>query len=124
MTNSNRKGPLQRQARLADGERLSASNTQWKKCCDLTGEEPLLQLRMSETENHLLGTTALGFCLWPVSDLSTSLDGENRKRVDFKLPPGVRNISVRLLHSNTMVLSKEDEYALAGVRYRSTFSLV
>ena len=113
----NKKGLLRRQPRVEEEESCPVEkNLQWKKCCDLTGEELLLQLRLSETENHLLGTTALGFCVWKVADLREQLDGESRQRIDLKLPPGVRNISVKLLHSNGVILSKEDEYALAGVR--------
>ena len=80
----------------------------------MDGEEALLQLSLSETENHILGTTALGFCVWAAADFEAK--GHAGKRIDLKLPTGVRNISVRLLQSNSIILSKNDEYAVAGVR--------
>lgn len=80
----------------------------------MVGGEAPLQLSLSENENNLLGTTALGFCIWDVTNIEDTK--EVKKRVDLKLPTGVRNISVRLLHSNSVMLSKGEEYAVAGVR--------
>lgn len=90
----------------------------WVKTSTLEGGEALLQLSLSENENHLLGTSALGFCVWNVKDFETQTprEGNTTKRIDLKLPTGVRNISVRLLHSNSVILSKNDEFAVAGVR--------
>lgn len=91
---------------------------QWVKQNTVEGGESLLQLHLSEDETHLLGTTALGFCIWNVSVFSVdNCRTAEGKRVDLKLPTGVRNISVKLLHSNSVILSKGGEFAVAGVRY-------
>ena len=90
--------------------------TKWIKKNSLEGGEALLQLHLSEDETHLLGTTALGFCIWKVSAFFIDNSRTDGKRVDLKLPTGVRNISVKLLHSNSIILSKDGEYAVAGVR--------
>ncbi len=79
----------------------------------------LLQLSLSETENHVLGTTALGFCIWNAADFENKTP--SAKRIDLKLPTGVRNISVSLLQSNSIILSKNDEFAVAGVRFERQF---
>lgn len=63
----------------------------------------------------MLGTTALGFCIWNAADFEKQT--ANAKRIDLKLPTGVRNISVSLLQSNSIILSKNDEFAVAGVRF-------
>ena len=112
-TSDNKIQLLQRQAKFSDDLSTKSSELAWIKCCDLTGSGPLLQLKLSETEHHLLGTTALGFCVWKVDGLK---DWVSPTRLDLKLPPGVRNISVKLLYSNSVILSKDDEFALAGVR--------
>ncbi|XP_046458040.1 NACHT and WD repeat domain-containing protein 2-like isoform X2 [Daphnia pulex] len=86
----------------------------WCKGNILDGDDLLLQLSLSETENHVLGTTALGFCIWNAADFENKTP--SAKRIDLKLPTGVRNISVSLLQSNSIILSKNDEFAVAGVR--------
>lgn len=98
--------------------KLHAENllTKWIKKTTLEGGESLLQLHLSEDETHLLGTTALGFCIWSVSAFFVDNSRTEGKRIDLKLPTGVRNISVKLLHSNSIILSKDGEYAVAGVR--------
>ena len=89
----------------------------WVKQNTVEGGESLLQLNLSEDETHLLGTTALGFCIWNVSVFFDDNCRTEGKRTDLKLPTGVRNISVKLLHSNSVILSKGGEFAVAGVRY-------
>jgi len=91
---------------------------EWVERCRLSGMENLLQLQLSETENDLLGTSALGFCIWNVKDLLMTSDANKKEKLktDLKLPSGVRNISVKLLQSNSIILSKGNEYAVAGVR--------
>lgn len=111
--NGNRKGTLHRQDRINDSSSPcpgdSSSRAEWVKVGSFAASEPLLQLSLSENENFLLGTSALGFCVWNVSS-------GGQERTDLKLPTGVRNISVRLLHSNSVMLSKGEEFAVAGVR--------
>jgi len=91
---------------------------EWVEYCSLSGTENLLQLQLSETENDLLGTSALGFCIWNIEGLlEDNRDTKvKRSRTDLKLPSGVRNITVKLLQSNSIILSKGNEYAVAGVR--------
>ena len=101
--------------RILDGPANESNAMQWHKDRTLDGEDSLLQLSLSETEHHLLGTTALGFCVWNVADLDNRKEKAGQ-RVDLRLPTGVRNISVRLLQSNSIILSKHDEFAVAGVR--------
>lgn len=87
---------------------------EWNEIKVLDGDDALLQLSLSETENHVLGTTALGFCVWNATEFENKKN--NAPRIDLKLPTGVRNISVRVLQSNSIILSKNDEFAVAGVR--------
>lgn len=94
---------------------------EWNKIKVLDGDDALLQLSLSETENHVLGTTALGFCVWNAADFESKTN--NTPRIDLKLPTGVRNISVRVLQSNSIILSKNDEFAVAGVRSDAVFLL-
>lgn len=99
---------------VAETPEIDDHQVSWETCGVLPGDESLLQLCLSENENHLLGTAALGFCVWKVADFADP--HAKAKRVDLKLPPGVRNISVRLLQSNSVIMSKSDEFAVAGVR--------
>lgn len=108
-TGNNRKG---RNCDVPAG--LEPGQREWTKGNVLDGDDFLLQLSLSETENHVLGTTALGFCIWNAADFEKQTP--NAKRIDLKLPTGVRNISVSLLQSNSIILSKNDEFAVAGVR--------
>ena len=95
-----------------------AGAVEWVERCSVSGADNLLQLQLSETEDDLLGTSALGFCIWNVEGLlKSNVDIKKEKhRIDLKLPSGVRNISVKLLQSNNVILSKGNEYAVAGVR--------
>ena len=109
---------------IAEGgnfKKKDCSNTdkvEWIELCCLSGVDNLLKLQLSETEDHLLGTSALGFCIWNVEGLQHANGVIKKKthRTDLKLPSGVRNISVKLLQSNNVILSKGNEYAVAGVR--------
>ncbi|CAG0888380.1 unnamed protein product [Darwinula stevensoni] len=56
---------------------------------------------------NLIGTSMSGFHVW-------NLDRKEVRSV--KLPEGVRNISIKALHSNSAVLSRDKEYLTAGVR--------
>jgi hypothetical protein len=109
---NNRKG---RNCNDVPNNELDSGQVEWCKGNILDGDDFLLQLSLSETENHVLGTTALGFCVWNAADFENKT--ESAKRIDLKLPTGVRNISVRLLQSNSIILSKNDEFAVAGVRF-------
>ncbi|XP_050546334.1 NACHT and WD repeat domain-containing protein 2 isoform X3 [Daktulosphaira vitifoliae] len=67
----------------------------------------ILQLKLSEDELLLLGTTSNGFCVW---DLSL-----NNTKILF-LPHGVRNITINMMQSNSCMLSSDKRFLIAGVR--------
>ncbi|XP_076047272.1 NACHT and WD repeat domain-containing protein 2 [Oratosquilla oratoria] len=67
----------------------------------------LLQLYLTHDELHLIATFMLGFHVWEV---------ETGTGWHLRLPHGIRNISTKLLESNSCVLSKGYDYAVAGVR--------
>nr|CAD7412869.1 unnamed protein product [Timema poppensis] len=73
--------------------------------------EVLLQLKLDKDETTLIGTTGNGFVLWDFSEESTREDA-----LVFPLPHGVRNISTRLIQSNSCMVSAARDYAVAGVR--------
>ncbi|XP_068248399.1 NACHT and WD repeat domain-containing protein 2 [Palaemon carinicauda] len=70
-------------------------------------EYKLLMLYLTHDQNHLVGTFMTGFQVWEVA---------SGKGWTLQLPHGVRNISTRLLKSNTCILSKGYHHAVAGVR--------
>nr|XP_018912430.1 PREDICTED: NACHT and WD repeat domain-containing protein 2 isoform X2 [Bemisia tabaci] len=69
--------------------------------------ETLLQLKFDKGESVLLGTTANGFIVWHL---------EQDTAIALSLPHGVRNISTRILSSNSCMLSAAHDYVVAGVR--------
>ncbi|XP_046671615.1 NACHT and WD repeat domain-containing protein 2 [Homalodisca vitripennis] len=71
--------------------------------------ETLLQLKLDKSETVLLGTTANGFIVW-------LLGGERKSAIVLQLPHGIRNISTRMLRSNSIMLSANRDFAVAGVR--------
>lgn len=73
--------------------------------------EVLLQLKLDQTESSLLGTSYNGFIIWDLSDPY----GINSSKF-LKLPHGIRNISTRVLVSNSFMISASRDYAVAGVR--------
>ncbi|XP_065565326.1 NACHT and WD repeat domain-containing protein 2-like isoform X3 [Artemia franciscana] len=83
----------------------------WMNCFQFSSPELNLQLQLSEDERYLLGTDAIGFCMW---SLQSPLKSDPKQR--FLLPSSVRNISVKLLSSNSIAISQNDAYAIAGVR--------
>lgn len=95
--------------------------------------EALLQLKLDKTETILLGTTANGFLVWLLgrerqridsmclNDFETELKEERSvcsKVTVLQLPHGIRNISTKMLRSNSVMLSASRDYAVAGVRYK------
>lgn len=71
--------------------------------------EILLQLKLDKKEKTLLGTSYNGFIIW---DLENNSDSKM-----LKLPHGIRNISTRVLSSNSFMISASGDFAVAGVRY-------
>ncbi|KAI4484543.1 hypothetical protein M0804_007109 [Polistes exclamans] len=70
--------------------------------------EYLLQLKLDKEEEYLLATTGNGFVVW-------FLESKSDAHV-LMLPNGVRNISTRMMHSNSIMVSSTKNYAVAGVR--------
>lgn len=75
-------------------------------------KEMLLQLKLDQTDRFLMATTGNGFVLWDL-DIENSL-GEGA--MYLALPHGVRNISTKMMTSNSMMISSMHDYVVAGVR--------
>lgn len=71
--------------------------------------EYILQLKLNKEEECLLATTGNGFVVW-------FLESKSDAHV-LMLPNGVRNISTRMMYSNSIMVSGTKNYAVAGVRY-------
>ncbi|GAB0097357.1 NACHT domain-containing protein [Sergentomyia squamirostris] len=75
-------------------------------------KEMLLQLKLDQHDRMLLGTAGKGFVIW-------DLDPDNPISTDvlyLPLPHGVRNITTRMMQSNSVMVSSQLNYAVAGVR--------
>lgn len=88
---------------------------EWEKVEDLprsyTDEtEVMLQMRLDKNEKVLLGTTSNGFVIWDFNE-----DAKKDATV-LQLPYGIRNISTKMLYSNSIMLSGHKNYAISGVR--------
>lgn len=88
------------------------SEKKWQKIEDLprfenNDSEVVLQLKLDKNDATLFATTSNGFVIW---DLKTN------NVMILKLPYGTRNISTKLLQSNSIMLSAHGNYAIAGVR--------
>lgn len=73
--------------------------------------EMLLQMKYDKSNGMLLGTTGKGFALWDLNGKLTE-DGA----IYVTLPHGVRNITTKMMVSNSMMVSASCKYAVAGVR--------
>ncbi|XP_011338040.1 NACHT and WD repeat domain-containing protein 2 isoform X2 [Ooceraea biroi] len=85
----------------------------WEKVHDMPRAynddiEYLLQLKLDREEEMLLATTGNGFIVW-------FLESKSDAHV-LMLPNGVRNISTRMMYSNSIMVSGTKNYAVAGVR--------
>lgn len=76
-------------------------------------KEMILQLKLDQEDRFLMATTGNGFVIW-------DFDAENPIKVDeaiyLPLPHGVRNISTKMMQSNSIMISSKMDYAIAGVR--------
>lgn len=70
--------------------------------------EYVLQLKLDKEESTLLATTGNGFVVW-------LLDDKSEAKI-LILPNGVRNISTKMMCSNSIMISGTKNYAVAGVR--------
>lgn len=76
-------------------------------------KEMLLQLRLDQHDRMLLGTAGKGFVIWDFGE------GEHRIKEEamyLALPHGVRNITTKMMQSNSIMVSSKMDYAVAGVR--------
>lgn len=73
-------------------------------------KEQLLQLKLDKEDTMLLGSTGKGFVVW---DFSERLPNE---AIYLALPHGVRNITTKMMTSNSFMVSATLNYAVAGVR--------
>lgn len=90
------------------------TSSQWEKAFDMPRAyndhiEYLLQLKLDREEEMLLATSANGFIVW-------FLESKSDAHV-LMLPDGVRNISTKMMCSNSVMVSGTKNYAVAGVRY-------
>lgn len=76
------------------------------------GKEPLLQLKLDQNDRMLLGTTGRGFVIWDFDKESPIRRGATY----LALPHGVRNITTKMMTSNSVMVSSKLDYAVAGVR--------
>jgi WD40 repeat protein len=76
-------------------------------------KEMLLQLKLDQHDRFLMGTTGNGFSLWDFDQENPIKPGE---AIYLALPHGVRNISTKLMQSNSIMISSKMDYAIAGVR--------
>ena len=92
---------------------MDETSTEWEKVFDLPRAhnddvEYLLQLKLDKEQETLLATTGNGFIVW-------FLENKNDAIV-LMLPNGVRNISTKMMCSNSIMISGTKNYAVAGVR--------
>ncbi|VEN47743.1 unnamed protein product, partial [Callosobruchus maculatus] len=89
----------------------------WEKVEDLPRAENdelemMLQLKLDKDDKFLFGTTSNGFVIWDLDEETKIYDGA----IVLTLPYGTRNITTKMLQSNSIVLSAHKNYAIAGVR--------
>ena len=70
----------------------------------------ILQLALSYDETYLIGTFMDGFLLWKAQE------GQDLQVITLKLPRSIRNVTVKMNKSNECILSKNNIWAIAGVR--------
>lgn len=82
-------------------------------CYDNYEKEALLQLKLDQNDRFLIGTAGKGFIVWDFNEESRVGDGA----IYLPLPHGVRNISTKMMTSNSMMISSKLDYSVAGVRF-------
>ncbi|XP_018333645.1 NACHT and WD repeat domain-containing protein 2 [Agrilus planipennis] len=89
----------------------------WEKVLDLPRSESdeteiVLQLKLDRKDTILLASTSNGFIIWDFSEENPITTGA----LVLQLPYGVRNITIKMLQSNSVMISAQKNYAIAGVR--------
>lgn len=82
-------------------------------CYDNYEKEAILQLKLDQYDRTLIGTAGKGFILWDFNEENRIGEGA----IYLPLPHGVRNISTKMMTSNSMMISSKLDYSVAGVRY-------
>lgn len=72
----------------------------------------LLQLKLDQYDRMLLGTAGKGFVIWDFDENNSIGEGA----IYLALPHGVRNITTKMMTSNSIMVSSKMDYAVAGVR--------
>lgn len=98
-----------------DKQCFSWKHVQDLDCYDNYEKEALLQLKLDQHDRILIGTSGKGFIVWDFNEENRIGDGA----VYLPLPHGVRNISTKIISSNSMMISSKLDYSVAGVRYRN-----
>lgn len=75
-------------------------------------EKSYLKVKAKINVLNISGTTSNGFVIWELEEENT-LDKE---ALVLTLPYGTRNITTKMLQSNSITLSAHKNYAIAGVR--------
>lgn len=75
-------------------------------------KETILQLKLDSNDRMLMGSTGRGFVIWD-QDTENPIASE---AIYLPLPHGVRNITTRMMQSNSIMVSSHLNYAVAGVR--------
>lgn len=96
---------------------LSNETKLWEKDEDLPrmendDTEVMLQLKLDKYDKVLFGTTSNGFVIWDFNENNNI----SKEAIVLKLPYGTRNITTKMLQSNSVMLSGHKNYAIAGVR--------
>lgn len=78
-------------------------------------KEMLLQLKVDQNDKKLLGTTGKGFVIWKL-DRNEDNEMTISEAIYLPLPHGVRNITTKMMQSNSIMVSMREDYAVAGVR--------
>jgi WD40 repeat protein len=91
-------------------------------------EHPLVEIKLSQDEQFIIGTHMTGFILWKTTiGMSwkrgfgglggvASLANNVSKPKWLNLPPGIRNVAKKMNKSNSCILSSGHKYAIAGIR--------
>ncbi|CAB0044685.1 unnamed protein product [Trichogramma brassicae] len=83
--------------------------------------EYVLQLKLDKEDRTLLATTGNGFVVWFLDGDEEEEEQQQEKpsarAIVLQLPNAVRNISTRMMCSNSIMISGTKDYAVAGVRY-------
>ncbi|CAH1118502.1 unnamed protein product [Phaedon cochleariae] len=94
----------------------SEDEKKWEKVQDLPrtvndDTELILQLKLDKDDLYLFGTTSNGFVIWDFNEIKI-----DEGAISLTLPYGTRNITTKMLQSNSIILSAHKNYAIAGVR--------